>query len=188
MVSEFNSVKVPFVIMISVVLSLIGVLFGLAMYYLMGVHGATANPSREMQTINSDGIAFMLTPWRHVQNWRFAIYPIGLVSFFGTVVAGVVATIWNRRQGRWTLDWQRIAMFALFSFAGITLTSSFTVSRLEAGKIRHVLPISVALIPLWAALLVQIISLVPAVLLRGIASYAALRIDESNKLLSQTFE
>lgn len=45
----------------------------------------------------------------------------------------------------------------------------------------------------WAALLgyylvVQIISLVPAALLRGIASYAALRIDDSNRPLSQTFE
>ncbi|MEE2527156.1 hypothetical protein V0U79_12330 [Hyphobacterium sp. HN65] len=45
----------------------------------------------------------------------------------------------------------------------------------------------------WAALLgyyliVQMISLVPAAILRGVASYAALRIDESTRPLSQTFE
>jgi 4-amino-4-deoxy-L-arabinose transferase-like glycosyltransferase len=136
------------------------VLFGLAMYWLAIVHGAFSNPSREMQTINNDAVQFMLTPARHIQNWRFAIYPIGLVSFFGIIVVGAGAAIWSRWQRQWTLDWSRIAMLALFSFAGIMLASSFTVSRLEAGKIRHVLPVTVALIPLWAAFLTQIVSAV----------------------------
>jgi len=135
-------------------------LFGLAMYYLAFVYGSTANPSREMQTISNDGLAFMLTPWRHEQNWRFAIYPIGLFPFFGVVVAGLVSWLWSSRRGWWTLDWMRIAMLVLFSFAGITLASSFTVARLAAGKIRHVLPVTVALIPLWGALLTQIVSAV----------------------------
>ncbi|HEX2905281.1 MAG TPA: hypothetical protein VHO69_00365, partial [Phototrophicaceae bacterium] len=113
-------------------------------------------PAREIDTFKGDGLAFLLTPSRHFNNWYYAIYPLGLALFAGVVGLGGLAYQYSRQRHWQILDWQQIGLLVLYSFLGIGMSASFTQVWLGAGKIRHVLPISLALIPLWAAALVQI--------------------------------
>lgn len=113
-------------------------------------------PAREIDTFNSEGLTMMLTPSRNVINWQIAIYPIGLPLFFAVIILAAVAYLYSRRRGWRILNWRQIGLLLLYSAAGVLMASSFTQARLEAGKIRHVLPVSVALLALWGAGLAQI--------------------------------
>jgi hypothetical protein len=113
-------------------------------------------PAREIDTFNSEGLTMMLTPSRNVTNWQFAIYPIGLLLFFAVIILAAGAYVYSRGRGWRILNWRQIGLLLLYSAAGILMASSFTQVRLEGGKIRHVLPVSVALFALWGAGLAQI--------------------------------
>jgi hypothetical protein len=114
-------------------------------------------PARELDTFNSEGLTMMLTPSRNVINWQFAIYPIGLPLFFAVIILAAVAYLHSHRRGWPILNWRKVGVVLLYSAAGIMMASSFTQVRLEGGKIRHVLPVSVALFALWGAGLAQIV-------------------------------
>jgi hypothetical protein len=129
----------------------------IAAIYLFQIVRPLNMPAREVQTFNREGLAFMLSPDRNLNNWYFAIYPVGMALFFGGIVAALAAYAYSRRRGWRLLDWRQIGLLASYSFIGILMASSFTNVWLGAGKIRHVLPVSVALIPLWAAGIEQVV-------------------------------
>jgi hypothetical protein len=114
-------------------------------------------PAREIETFNSEGLTLIFDPSRNLANWSFAIYAIGLGLFLIMIVCGFLAYLVSQRRGWQTLNWRQIALLLVYSFGGIMMASSFTQARLEAGKIRHVLPVTVALLPLWGAGLAQIL-------------------------------
>lgn len=128
-----------------------------AAYLFLEVNPLEQLRSREVGTFNTEGLDFLLTPSRNLINWSFAIYPIGMSLFVLTMAAGAVAYFFNRRRNARTPSPVWIGILLLYSVAGIAIASSFTQVRLEVGKIRHVLPVTVALIPLWAAALCQVI-------------------------------
>ncbi len=113
-------------------------------------------PAREIETFNSEGLSLMVMPSRNLANWYFAIYPIGLALFSTVMVGAAAAYFVSRRRGWQILGWRQIGLLLVYSVAGIVMASSFTQVRLDAGKIRHVLPVTVALLPVWGAGLAQI--------------------------------
>jgi len=129
----------------------------IAAVYLFQIVRPLDMPAREVETFNSDGLAFMLSPDRNLNNWYFAIYPLGLPLFLITIIGALFAYRHSRRNGWQVLDWRQIALLLFYSFAGILMASSFTNVWLGAGKIRHVLPMSVALFPLWGAAVAQVV-------------------------------
>ena len=139
-------------IVISAVVGLVS-----AVYLFIEINPLNQLRSREIGTFNSEGVANMLTPSRNIINFSFAIYPVGTVLFILTLAVGTVALVYSRRRGWKTISLTWVGILLLYSLLGIVMASSFTQVRLDAGKIRHVLPVSIALIPLWAAMLVQFV-------------------------------
>lgn len=128
-----------------------------AAYLFIEVNPLNQLRSREITTFNTEGITNMLTLSRNVINWSFALYPIGVALFMLTAAAGGLSYVYSRRRGWKTINPLWVGILLLYSFAGIVMASSFTQVWPDTTKIRHVLPMSVALIPLWAALLTQIV-------------------------------
>jgi hypothetical protein len=126
-------------------------------YLFLRIRPLDTLPAREIMTFNEAGIQNMLTPQRSLINGEFAIYPVGSALFFAVIFGSALAFTYSRRRGWRRLDMQRIALLLFYSVAGLVMASSFTQVRLEAGKIRHVLPVTVALLPVWGAGLAQII-------------------------------
>lgn len=126
--------------------------------YLFGVVRPLSDlPAREIETFNSSGVSLMLTPSRNIINWGFAVYPIGNILFYLVAGGTIVAALYSRRKGWETPNWQWVTVLLLYSVAGVMMASSFTQVRLAVGKIRHVLPMSAVLLPLWGAGIVVIL-------------------------------
>lgn len=128
-------------------------------YYLLGVYDplGTAQNLREADTFRNDGLrnAFDFDRWR--RNWRFGLYVVSQPLFYGGLILGgaAYALRW-RRTARGERDARAelflLVMLLVFAVVSAMLSSTFTVSRLNAGKLRHVMPTALAAIMLtgWA--------------------------------------
>jgi hypothetical protein len=128
-----------------------------AAFYLFQIVRPLDMPAREVQTFNNECLSYLVSPDRNFNNWYFAIYPLGMPLFAGGVIAALAAYWYSRRAGWRVVEWRHLALLFVYSFAGIMMASSFTNVWLEAGKIRHVLPVSLALLPLWGAAVAQVV-------------------------------
>lgn len=130
-----------------------------AMYYLFGVEdvfGTSVN-HREYDTFRSVGVQYILDYNRTIENARFAIYVIGLPAFWFGIIGGVAAYFYSRARGGRTLDLRFVAVLLLYFVLAMFLASTFTLARLEAGKLRHVLPGGIPMLILWGALVAQMV-------------------------------
>ncbi|HVU09816.1 MAG TPA: hypothetical protein VHD90_01010, partial [Phototrophicaceae bacterium] len=91
-----------------------------------------------------------------LNNWNFAILPIGVPIFFVIIIGGGAAYWISHKRGWKTISFFPLLMILIYGFVGITITTSYTYISLVGGKIRHSLPITVGLIGLWAAFISQI--------------------------------
>ncbi len=137
-------------------LALYALVFVTAIGYLVFDYGGLQLANREADTVRNAGLANMLDPARNLNNAYYAVYPIGMGLFLAVLFGALLAYAYSRRHGGKTLNWRLASLLLLYSLAGVVVTSSYSNVWLEAGKIRHVLPVSVALIPLWAAGVMQI--------------------------------
>jgi 4-amino-4-deoxy-L-arabinose transferase-like glycosyltransferase len=128
---------------------------GAAAYLIFG-YGAFQLSNREANTVRESGFNLMLDLSRNWNNWQFAIYPIGIVLFGITLIGAVIAYVVARRTHQRKLNWQPFAVLVLYCIVGVMISAMFSLVNFPAGKIRHVLPITVALIPMWAAGVAQI--------------------------------
>ncbi len=131
------------------------VIAALSAYWLIGVYGALNAPTREVETFRgAEALSFGLNPDRNLNNWFFAIFPIGLPLFVCVIIAAIVAYIYSRRRKWRTIPLLWVGIIVLYGIAGIFMSAIYTNAWL--AKIRHTLPVTVALIPLFAAGLAQI--------------------------------
>lgn len=134
-----------------------GIVIGaLAGAYLVFGYGALNLSNREAETVRGSALELMTNPDRNFNNWWFAVYPIGAWVFWPGIGGGLIAYFLSRRRGWRVIDWRPVAMIVLYSFVAILITTTFTNVWFGAGKIRHVLPITVGLAALWGAGVVQI--------------------------------
>jgi 4-amino-4-deoxy-L-arabinose transferase-like glycosyltransferase len=138
-------------------LALQAVIAVVAAVYLFLIVRPLNMPAREVQTFNSEGLSLMFDPSRNLNNWYIAIAPMGLGLFLIVAAGAVAAYGYSRRRGWRTLDWKQAGLLLLYCLTGTLMASTFTNAWFGAGKIRHVLPMTVALLPLWAAGVEQII-------------------------------
>lgn len=126
--------------------------------YLIWGYGAFELQNREANTVlHGEGLAFLLSLSRNRNNWYYAIYPIGSALFWSVLVASVLAYIYSARQGLRTVHLFPIATLLIYCIIGIAISASFSNVWLGAGKIRHTLPLTVAVIGLWTAAVAQIV-------------------------------
>lgn len=112
--------------------------------------------NREMETFINDGIAFLFSRERFYGNLRGMAYPISWAGLGGGLVAAIIGYGWAamRRQSR-RVAVGVVAMLAVGVIFAVAMASTFTVVRLEAGKLRHVLPGALFLITLWSVAVAQ---------------------------------
>src|SRR5262249_26340977 len=99
----------------------------------------------------------LLDPNRNFNNWYYAIYPIGMGVFAVSMIGGALGYLYSRRNGWQTLNLWRIGVLLLYGLAALMITSTFSNVWLGAGKIRHVLPTSIAVMAAWGAAVAQLI-------------------------------
>lgn len=89
-------------------------------------------------------------------NYRFSLEPFRWhVLFYGGLVAGAVALgiSWRRRWK--TVEWRPIPVLVVYAAIVIMLVSSHTTIW-DIGLIRYVLPVTLALIVVWAVAITQV--------------------------------
>jgi len=69
---------------------------------------------------------------------------------------GTAASVYNYPREQDRIRWNWLVYLAIFCIATLMLASAFTVSRIIAGKIRHVLPTTIGLSLIWVMLLHQV--------------------------------
>ncbi|MEO8394475.1 MAG: hypothetical protein ABI700_15890, partial [Chloroflexota bacterium] len=121
-------------------------------------YGAFNLTNREADSVRADGLSQILDLTHEVNNWLYAILPIGLILFFAVLALGIAAYVISRRRKWQTISWTPLFLILIYGAAGIVISTTFTYIHVadEGGKIRHVLPITVGLIGLWAANIAQI--------------------------------
>lgn len=126
-------------------------------FYLLGVVNPLGNAQglREVQTFRASGLQLAFDLSRITRNLRFALYPIAQPLFYGGAVLGIGAYVYNRRHKLNTPDLKLVAMLLIFCILTLMMASTFTVSRLEAGKLRHVLSPAIGFMLLWGLALSQ---------------------------------
>jgi hypothetical protein len=129
---------------------------GLAAFYLAFGYGGLLLSNREAETVRSLFWDYLLSPARHLNNAWFAIYPLGIALFLPTLLLGVAAYGYCRRRGVPVVNLWLVGALLAFALGGVMLTSTYSNVWLGAGKIRHVLPVSLALMVVWGAALAQI--------------------------------
>jgi hypothetical protein len=133
-----------------------GVVVGIAGAYLIFGYGSFRLANREADTVRDSFIDNLLDPDRNFNNWYYAIYPIGMGIFGASLIGGLVAYFYNRRKKWPTVNLPAVLLLAVYGIAAIMITSTFSNVWLGAGKIRHVLPTTVAVIAIWGAAVGQI--------------------------------
>jgi hypothetical protein len=119
-------------------------------------YGALDTPTREIETFRGpDSFRLALDPERNLNNWSFAILPIGMALFAFVLAAAIPVYIYSRRRSWRTVNLMWVGILLLSGVFGIVMTATYT--HISVGKIRHALPTTVALIVLWSAALAQII-------------------------------
>ena len=132
------------------------VVSGAAGAYLIFGYGSFRLANREANTVRDSFIANLLDPDRNFNNWYFAIYPVGIAVFGLSMLGGIVAYLYSRYKKWQTVNIWPVLMLVVYGIGAIMITSTFTNVWLGAGKIRHVLPTSIALIAIWGAAIAQI--------------------------------
>jgi 4-amino-4-deoxy-L-arabinose transferase-like glycosyltransferase len=123
--------------------------------YLVFGYGAFTLSNREANSVRNDLVnIFDLN--RQLNNWYYAILPVGTVFFVAICACGILAYFISRKRGWRTLNRFPIALILLSGLVGISITTTYTNIALPAGKIRHSLPITVGIVGLWAANISQI--------------------------------
>ncbi|MEO8612369.1 MAG: glycosyltransferase family 39 protein, partial [Chloroflexota bacterium] len=130
---------------------------GAAGAYLIFGYGSFRLTNREADTVRDSFIDNLLDPDRNFNNWYFAIYPIGMTLFAISGIGGLAAYAYSRAKKWQIVNMGPVLLLLLYGIAAIMLTSTFTSVWLGAGKIRHVLPTTVAVMALWGAAVAQII-------------------------------
>lgn len=132
------------------------VVSGLAGAYLVFGYGALNLSNREAETVRGSALELMMNADRNFNNWWFAVYPIGAWAFWPVIGGGLIAYVVARRKGWRVVDWRIVMIIGIYSIVAILITTTFTNVWFGAGKIRHVLPITVGLAALWGAGVAQI--------------------------------
>ena len=68
------------------------------------------------------------------------MYPIGWIALAFGLIGGVIAYAYSLRNGWRTVPLSILGMLLVFFIAAMFMASTFTVARVIAGKLRHVLP------------------------------------------------
>lgn len=106
-----------------------------------------------------------LDPERGLSNLYGALLPVGAGLFALVMLAAVFVIVWRRSGVRvadggpepaFRPDWRKAVYLLLVIFAGVLSVSTFIGIEPYSNQMRHVLPVSVAVIGLWALGVTQV--------------------------------
>jgi 4-amino-4-deoxy-L-arabinose transferase-like glycosyltransferase len=123
-------------------------------YGLFHVNTEKSNNFREL--IRTQGPLGLVRNPGNKNDYRFSLEPFRWhVLFYGGLIAGAVAlgVSWWRRWK--TVEWRAVPILAVYATGTLFLVSSHT-TMWEIGMIRYVLPITLALILIWAMAITQV--------------------------------
>lgn len=140
-----------------------------ALAYLAFGHQAFSLSNREAVSIRESGVDLALSPLRWLNNLLFAFNPVangavepkpqlaGSNAWIGalTTVGGVVAYLVCRRMGGKRISASAVLLLVSCIGAGVVVTASFTQVS-QFAEYRHVLPLTVVVLALWASGVAQI--------------------------------
>ncbi len=138
-------------------------LLGLAAaFYLVAGYGALTLSNREAESARDISLGEIINGLFNSNNWAFSLLPIGTALSLVTFGLGLIAYGISRRRGWRTLELRYLGLIAIYCAVAIVIVSQFSEVSLEAGKIRHTLPLTVGLVAVWGAALAQIVWTVQA--------------------------
>jgi hypothetical protein len=147
--------------------------------YLLFDYGALRLQNDEAMRLDP-GMALNIA--RGLRNLYGTILPIGVGLFAAGLIAGIIAYIYSRQRGWLLVDWHKALYLLAITVAGILTVSTFIGVEPYGNQMRHVLPVSPAMIGLWSMGVLQGLhtlramqrpSLVNHVLVAVIALFAA---------------
>lgn len=133
--------------------------------YLLFGYGALRLENDEAMRLDV-GMAFDLE--RGLRNLYGTMLPIGLGWFGIVITAGAIAWVYSRRRGWPLVDWRKALYLALVTLAGVLSVSTFIGIEPYSNQMRHVLPVSAAVIGLWSMAGAQVYSLLRGRLVAGV--------------------
>ncbi len=124
-----------------------GVIAAASAGYLLFGYGALRLENDEAMRLDP-AMAFDLE--RGLRNLEGTLLPIGLAGCVAVLTAGGIAYGFSRRH-QWPLvDWHRALYLALVVLVGVLSVSTFIGIEPYSNQMRHVLPVSAAVIGLWS--------------------------------------
>jgi 4-amino-4-deoxy-L-arabinose transferase-like glycosyltransferase len=128
----------------------------LAVVLIIANHGGFGLSNREADTAREEGLSMMFNLARELNNWRWAVLPIGEVAFLGALAASAAAWLYSRSRGWPRIPAGRVGLLLVYCVVGVAISAVFSNVSGVAGKIRHVLPMTLALAAVWGAALAQL--------------------------------
>jgi hypothetical protein len=123
--------------------------------FLIFAYGALGTPTREIETFTGpESLRLALDLDRNLNNWAYAILPLGMTPFALTLIVAIPAYLYSRRRHWRTISLLWIGILILASVIGMLMTATYTY--ISMVKIRHSMPTTIPLIVVWAMALAQV--------------------------------
>lgn len=127
-----------------------------------------ANPfanTWKIRTNLEDGafVSNLFSIQRILNNLWHLVYPVdaGLGLSFLVLIAGGIAVYYCRRKGLKTAEKESLWIIGVYLLTTLWLSAGISNVNIDSnGRMRHILPASVAFIPLWSFCLIQLITAV----------------------------
>jgi hypothetical protein len=121
--------------------------------YLLFGYGALRLQNDEAMRLDP-GMALSIE--RGLRNLYGTLLPVGLWLFVLVVAASIFAYGYSRYRGWMLVDWRKAVFLLLVTAAGVLSVSTFIGVEPNTNQMRHVLPVSVAVIGLWGMAVAQL--------------------------------
>lgn len=143
-------------------------------YFLFGLRPTESLALYRGYYAANTGLYNAFSPERLINNLQHGILPLTMPMFVSVIIVGAAAYVYHRRRGIQSLWGRGFALVLFFAILTLPLTATVSMVTIADGRLRHVLPLTVALFPLWSALLIEIVR-VAMLLLENVVSAPAAR-------------
>jgi 4-amino-4-deoxy-L-arabinose transferase-like glycosyltransferase len=125
--------------------------------YLVFGHGALSLSNREANFVREAGLGLFVDLPRLWENFSLAVLPLGLLPFLIGILLAIPAWLYSRRRGWFTVPLNWIAIILVVAYVAFALGGGYPSVDVNETKIRHTLPLTVAMAAVWGAGIAQII-------------------------------
>jgi hypothetical protein len=113
--------------------------------------------NQEADWTRTEGFQRMLDVARNLNNWQYAIQPIGVSLLTIVLVGGIFAYLISRRCGWRTVNLWWIAFILISTLPAVPISAQISNLSGKTGKIRFVLTTTIGMAIVWGAALAQIV-------------------------------